>query len=640
MTMNKEKLHQLPRKHFNTLKNHVFDGGRLHRRGEKLYIESRTELFGLEIIFNALTMFVITPFISTLLSLSLKASPLHYLTNNIIGIYHDPLFALASIFCAFLMAVWAFFEIIMIINAIDQIRRGDAVTLESLLPIAGRDLRRLLMPKNWPLLILSGLVLPFLNIFTTGTYLQSLPRPGYIMDVVWETPLYSVLFVVLLSSFAGLALRLMMVYHFFVLGDEDFKDAARHSSQMMRRSWFKRLGQTFFSTTYMTWRLALPAIAVPWLIGFLLFPLHNSSLIFSYSVIMNKIIQPAVQFLVECISAMTLYSIIGAMYYDEVYGGNWMAPEQAKKRFRSRAFVPSCLVGFMAFCIGALMLFYIVPDTMRDTLMANHTEVTAHRGVTDNAPENSLRAFEDAITMGIVDYVELDVQMTRDGVVVVSHDPTLKRTTGQNVRICDLTYEELQNIPLLGKDQNGNEVTASIPSLKQVMMICRDKIKMNIEIKGCEESPLLEKATANIIKDFGYINNCVVTSLDYESLVKIKEAAPQIRTGYILAMAIGDYYTMPDVDFFSVESTFISRKMVENLHAFGKEVHAWTISTEDDAAKMLECRVDNLITNDPVTISAAIVKAGNVPLRLYDLYRKYWDPVEEDDGQPLSIDEA
>ena len=85
----------------------------------------------------------------------------------------------------------------------------------------------------------------------------------------------------------------------------------------------------------------------------------------------------------------------------------------------------------------------------------------------------------------------------------------------------------------------------------------------------------------------------------YETLCKVKELDPEIETGYILALGVGTYYDLPAADFFSVESTFITSGMVQQLHLRGKTVSAWTVNRAEDARDLLSLGVDDVITDKP-----------------------------------------
>ena len=90
------------------------------------------------------------------------------------------------------------------------------------------------------------------------------------------------------------------------------------------------------------------------------------------------------------------------------------------------------------------------------------------------------------------------------------------------------------------------------------------------------------------------------TSARLEDLVQVKEAAPELKTGYVIPAAYGDYYSMDAVDFISIRQSFVNQALVEKLHSQGKEVHVWTVNQPKDMERLRLLGVDNLITDDPV----------------------------------------
>mgnify|MGYP000491330594 FL=1 len=113
-------------------------------------------------------------------------------------------------------------------------------------------------------------------------------------------------------------------------------------------------------------------------------------------------------------------------------------------------------------------------------------------------------------------------------------------------------------------------------------------------------------------------SNCVITSQSYETLHKVKALAPEYPTGYILALGVGNYYDLPDADFFSVETTFITSGMVNAVHLRGKTVSAWTIDREKVATHMLELGVDDLITDKPDMVQDLLARNQQVDDSLID----------------------
>ena len=96
------------------------------------------------------------------------------------------------------------------------------------------------------------------------------------------------------------------------------------------------------------------------------------------------------------------------------------------------------------------------------------------------------------------------------------------------------------------------------------------------------------------------IDDCVITSFDYKAIKKAKQCNEDIQVGYILSVAYGDFYEMDDVDFFSMNASFLSKQIVDAIHNSGKQVYAWTVNNATSIKNLTNKGVDNIITDDPV----------------------------------------
>ena len=225
-------------------------------------------------------------------------------------------------------------------------------------------------------------------------------------------------------------------------------------------------------------------------------------------------------------------------------------------------------------------------------------QITAHRGSSKEAPENTMAAIKKAVE-DLADYVEIDVQETSDGMVVLGHDTTLKRVAGVNRTIGSYTLEELKQLDV-GTWFSSEFQEERIPSLEEVMEYCKGKININIEIKNAGSDSLLPEKVALLIDKYQMNEQCVVTSTRFSYLTRIKKLDGKIRTGYIISAAYGNYYSSDDIDFISLRSSFVTEKLVEAAHLKGKAVHAWTVNSKSEMERMKMLSVDNIITDYPV----------------------------------------
>ena len=231
-------------------------------------------------------------------------------------------------------------------------------------------------------------------------------------------------------------------------------------------------------------------------------------------------------------------------------------------------------------------------------VMADHppVKVTAHRGHSRAAPENSVSAVRAAIESR-ADYAEVDVLMTADCVVVLLHDSDLKRVAGDERKISDLSFDEVKTLDV-GSWFGPEFVAERVPSLEEVINLSKGRIKLNIELKVYGPDSRLIPEVARIIRELNFEPECIVTTFDYDSLLELKRLNPKLRTGLIIAHALGDVSRL-DVDLFSVRANWLSDQVLRQAYSRAKEVHVWTVNDPAEMLSFMKRGVDNIITDDP-----------------------------------------
>ncbi|MBD3672070.1 MAG: glycerophosphodiester phosphodiesterase [Planctomycetaceae bacterium] len=224
------------------------------------------------------------------------------------------------------------------------------------------------------------------------------------------------------------------------------------------------------------------------------------------------------------------------------------------------------------------------------------TQVTAHRGASGEAPENTLAAVRLAIEQG-TDWVEIDVQETKDGVVVVAHDSDLKKVSGADVKIWEATAEELRQIDI-GSYFDPKFHRERVPTLEEVLEVCRGKVGLNIELKYYGHDQNLEQRVVELVEEYGMQDNVKVMSLKLKGIQKIQKLRPDWEVGLLTAVTMSDL-TRVDVDFYAVKTTLATPLFIQQAHLRGKEVATWTVNDELTMATMIRRGADSLITDHP-----------------------------------------
>ena len=229
--------------------------------------------------------------------------------------------------------------------------------------------------------------------------------------------------------------------------------------------------------------------------------------------------------------------------------------------------------------------------------LGNNIEVTAHRGGSLDFPENTMSAFRGAQKVG-ADWIELDIQQTKDRKIVISHDTNVFRVTGVNRDIIDMTYEEISKLDA-GSFFSEKFKGEKMPLLEEALEFAKNNnVKLNIELKPTGKEIDFEKDVVELIKKYDFIDRCVVTSQVYSAVENVKKIDSNIKTLYVMSVAIGDITNLEYADNFSVEATNVNEELVNLVHSKGKKLFVWTINTKDNINKMIDLGVDNIITDD------------------------------------------
>ncbi len=232
-------------------------------------------------------------------------------------------------------------------------------------------------------------------------------------------------------------------------------------------------------------------------------------------------------------------------------------------------------------------------------------EVTAHRGNSHAAPENTLAAVQAAIDAG-ADWAEIDVQRTADGQVVLLHDDDLTRMTGDPRRISQVPLRELQQIPLKmpRREFIGKYDSERIPTLEQVLKRAHGKIKMNIELKFEGKRRLtdndrdLARKVAELVRQYQFEEDCLVASLNYNGVLETRKHNPELKTAAIIATAVGDI-TRLDVDYLEINKKLATDDLLRKAKRLNKKVLVWTVDDRKEMRRYLDLGVDSIITNNP-----------------------------------------
>jgi glycerophosphoryl diester phosphodiesterase len=228
----------------------------------------------------------------------------------------------------------------------------------------------------------------------------------------------------------------------------------------------------------------------------------------------------------------------------------------------------------------------------------NHpVAIIAHRGAAGAAPENTLAAIHRAIADG-TDWVEIDVQETRDGQVVVVHDSDFMKLAGDPIKVWEGDLERIRSIDV-GSWFDPAFSDQRVPTLEEVLELIREgDSRLVIELKYYGHDEQLEQRVVELVEAADMADRVMVMSLKLQGVQKLKQLRPDWTGGLLAATAVGDI-TRLEADFLAVNQGIANIAFIRRSHNAGKQVFVWTVNDALSMAHWMSVGVDGVITDEP-----------------------------------------
>ena len=232
----------------------------------------------------------------------------------------------------------------------------------------------------------------------------------------------------------------------------------------------------------------------------------------------------------------------------------------------------------------------------------DNVEIIAHRAGGALAPENTIAAVKNAIAIQS-EWAEIDVQLTRDGQIIVAHDTDLRRLAKVNKTVADSTLAEIELFEV-GSAFRPEFQGEKIPTLDAFLDAAKGQIRVVIELKphSIQDAEPLAKAVVELLKQRGEVKRHRVCSLSYEAVQAVRRLEPEIELGFIVAQAVGPIEKL-DADFFMIDQKMATQRLVERCRASGNRfVLAWTVDDPNKILPLIDNGVAGIITDNPPLI--------------------------------------
>jgi len=538
-----------------------------------------------------------------LLRFSLRSAGYSYLTmSNLFPALVNPAAVLSAILLVVLLAAAMTVELAALITIYQAASYSRKAGLGAIAAGAFSKTWEQMGRRNWRLFLLALASYLMMNCYVLLRVFTRIRPINFVMEELLNIAAGRLFLVLLVAGLALVGVPTMMVFFTCMVEQKNFRDGLRRSRSLIKGKWPGAVLRLFalngivllgMAVLHVVLYLGAAAVAALFEEGY-----RATAVLLAVS----GRIEAVVLFLGSTIATAVDFGGLTVMY------GRFAG----KDAVRSTAVPASGPVlglsergrrrGLAILAAGVALSGLLTADLiwngsgLEAALLAD-TEITAHRGSSRRAPENTLPALEAAIEE-MADFCEIDVQTTSDGVIVVCHDLNVKRVSGVNRRLGKMTWDEVQKLDV-GSFMGQEFAGVGIPALEEMLEAARGRIRLNIELKNIGDETDLPERTAAMILDCGMQEQCVITSVKLSYLERVKNVSQDLKTGYILPAAYGNYYDNPALDFISIRSSFVTPRLVERLHERGKGVHVWTVNQSSEMEQMHLMGVDNIITDAP-----------------------------------------
>lgn len=269
---------------------------------------------------------------------------------------------------------------------------------------------------------------------------------------------------------------------------------------------------------------------------------------------------------------------------------------------------PSTRTGLEAWLLEGLVIvlvllqgFWVVTSLEQN----DHATITAHRGSAFKAPENSLSAIHQAVRDG-ADYIEIDVQLTRDGVAVLWHDADMQRIFGKPERITDVDFEDIQALDA-GSWFDVSFAGENIATLAQAIDAVRGQSRLFVDLKPNRNEEALVAEVIRTLQDKDAVEGTILAAADWPVLEQAKNMEPRLKTALLAQFVVGPLW-QDRYDILALRMNRANPAAVARAHKADNELHVWTVNQPQDMARFLDMGVDNIITDRPDVLAKLLAE--------------------------------
>ncbi len=511
-----------------------------------------------------------------------------------------------------LVMMYLVVEILMTVCLTDDILNGRQTTVTGELKRSIRGLVRFMTPSGLLVILYILIAVPLGGIGFSLSLTKAFRIPNFIMDVILDTPAYTVLYWVLVIVLMVIGFRFLYTIHAVVIDEVTPREGLDRSAQLMKQHGGQfirmiigagiRYGLVLF-LVFLVFRV-VPFIYLtlegqslphPHYINILegsaeLTDTDGGVIIYRTAcalvVLMGSYIVSVAALLVSSCLTMRMTRF----YLERTRGERDLWPERPKRALYiwKVLMAAAVFVGVFALSLGLGLFYNQIFD--RETPV----RIIAHRAGGTLASENSLEGIDAAVEHACYGS-EIDIQRTRDGYYIINHDSTFKRLSGVDRAPQDMTLEEIRELRISDTTGSGRELP--VATLEEMLEASRGRIRLFVELKGATADERMVDDTVRIAREMDCLDNIVLISLNYDVIDYAETHYPEVETGTLFFAGIGNPASL-NCDLLIMEEEMATTNRVSEVHDAGKQVIVWTVNSDVSMRYFLDSSVDAVITDE------------------------------------------
>lgn len=582
-----------------------------------------------QIVSRILFSVILMPIFWMIVNILLKSKGINVISNNDMFRF---LFSIQGFIFVILLLLIVFFGFIVEIYGFITV---SSLAINKQNEVSFMNILKYNINRFMKVFDIGGIVLLFYIIFMiplsgagySMSFLKNIKIPNFIITGIFENKLYTNIYIIVTIILFILSVCWIFSFHFMVIDNQKPIQALRNSFRLIR----KNIKEFIFDFTFPMMLLVVFILMVLIAWYFLTYAIisffnitKDSSRIILLALVYFK--DAVVTFSSMLILPFELFIFTKMFYryvsktdeYKYILENRINIKPKNKKSLLDRIYIKRNIIIVV---LGMIILIASIPSGLffNELFMKEYRiSVIGHRGGGGTSiPENSISSIKESIKNN-VDYVEIDVQRTKDGEYIINHDSTFKRMAGIDYSSMEMSLEDIKKLDI-GINYKGYE-GEKVPTLKEVLELSKGKIGLYIELKGKTADMKMVDDVVKMVEQYQMKDHVVIVSLDYK-LIKYVTDNYDIQSGFIYFLSIGNSGDF-NANNVILEEDAATDDALTQIHANNKKAIVWTVNDYINMEKFVEKEIDGIITDEPKTLIEILdrVITQSESDRLYNMF--------------------